>query len=302
MPMREIKLSNIDLQVLYHLQNLFEHRYTVDKKSYLQRYSIDIKDGLVQFVRWRKDLAFQYKTQSDFKDFVFPNVKEFSEMLSLCGANSKIFIDDNHRLTIQSKNKIREFNFNESDSLNVSNPNTHHKKARLFNKEEDDICFNISSLDFEDIRQRYRNYDKISKIKYIHLFTNIASEIVIAFERVEYRHTLFQNTFIKSNKDFYLVLDRSVHPFKYLLRDNYEVRIRIYGENLDAIISFYNLSIPLITVIACKEKEKNYCPLGDFNEVVTGYEPIQKEPKITKIEKTEEPVSTKLEGIERFYK
>ena len=297
--MREIKLSNVDLQVFYHIQNLFEDRYTVDKKSFVRRYSIDIKDGLVQFLRWRKDLAFQYKTQSDFKDFVFPNIKEFSEMLSLCGANSKIFIDDNHRLTIQSKNKKSEFNFNESDSLNVINPNTHHIKARLFNKEEDDICFNISSLDFEDIRQRYRNYDKISKIKYIHLFTNIASEIVIAFERDEYRHTYFHNTFIKSNKDFYLVLDRSAHPFKYLLRDNYEVRIRTHGENLDAIISFYNLSIPLITVIACKVKEKNYCPLGDFNEVVTGFEQIQKEPKIAN---TPKPDSTELKELEKFTK
>ena len=293
--MREIKLSNVDLQVFYHLQNLFEYR----EGTYVYRYSIDIKDGHVQFINSRKNVAFEYKTQSGFKDFVFPNVKEFSEMLSLCGANSKILTDDNHRLKIQSKNKKREFNFNKTDSLNVSNPNTHHKKQRLFNKEEDDICFNISSLDFEDIRQRYRKYNRISKIKYIHLFTNIASEIVIAFESDYDRHTLFQNTFIKSNKDFYLVLDRNEHPFKYLLRDNYEVRIKTFAEKLDACICFHNLSIPLITGIACKEKEKNYCPLGDFNEVVTGFEPIQKEPKIAN---TPKPDSTELEGVERFTK
>ena len=297
--MREIKLSRVDLQVFYHLQNLFEYRYTIGNNSYVQRCSIDIKDGLVQFVNSKRNLAFQYKTQSDFKDFIFPNIKQFSEMRSLCGANSKIFIDDNRRLTI--KNKTRECNFNENKSLNLKHPNTHHIKNQIvWSKEEDDICFNISSLEFEDIRQRYQNFSKnSSKIEYMLIFTNIASEIIFAFEKEEHRHTYFHNTVIKSNKDFYIILKRDEHPFKYLLKDNYEVRIKKVDRNLDAMISFHNLSIPLITVISCKQKEKNYCSSGDFNEVVTGFKPIQEE---LKIEKTQEPVSTKLEGVERFYK
>ena len=286
--MREIKLSTIDLQVFNHLQKCFSNKTK----------SIDIKNGVVNFIKSTKDIAVKYETQSGFKDFEFPNVnKHFVEMRSLCGVNSKIFIDDKVHLKIKSKRK--EFNFREGHSINLSHPNIHDRPQTFFEKDAKDICFNMSSLDFEDIRKRYQKFDKIFDIQYFHLFTNIASEIVIAFERDEYRHTYFHNTFIKSNKDFYLVLNRIAHPFKYLLRDNYEVRVKTIGEDLGACITFHNLSIPLITTFTCKQKEKNYCPLGDFNEVVAGFETIQKEPKIAN---TPKPDSTELKEPEKFTK
>lgn len=287
--MREIKLSTIDLQVFNHLQKCFSNKTK----------SIDIKNGVVNFIKSTKDIAVKYETQSGFKDFEFPNVnKHFAEMRSLCGVNSKIFIDDKVHLKIKSKRK--EFNFREGHSINLRHPNIHDIPQTFFEKEAKDICFNMSSLDFEDIRKRYQKFDKIFDIQYFHLFTNIASEIVIAFEVYKERHTYFHNTFIKSNKDFYLILKTTeVDLFKYLLRDNYEVRVKTFGEDLDACITFHNLSIPLITTFTCQQKEKNYCPLGDFNEVVTGFEYVQDEPVI---ENAPEPDSTELEGLERFTK